>query len=501
MALHWDFAWSETTPEMATWNAITGDTHPYGDDVWITEAALHINFDVPGLPISYREDQQDGRVIYVSGLPFGATTEAVMDLFSRVADVTKCPCLVSLQSGHTFRWVVFGDPAGAELMLTLTRREMIMDDVLRVTPAMPPGRMIMLVARNWENEDDKGGDDQLTPTQKTIHAHPNRRPTTTQSGVTCIKIPSANTEPLTQSGSPQARASDVALSAYRASTNSISSAPRSPEVPSLFASDPVADPFVTQAASWAAIASRMKTDTKIIDVQPTKRVRLQPVSRDSSITSVRRIEVNGEPLEEQKRVVLLLNLPHNIHLRDVSDAVREGPLVKIVFGQNDDDKTRYAGVIFQHATDATNFYEALQRENRLSRPDRFRFVVDAFIGDPFPLNDDIKAMGYPINATRRLTIVKARFFFMFKEEHLKRLCQKLIGPENIQLIWLYNGGNATIVFADVASSIRVKKELDRRASMAGKEGGESEIWSGLQTTYSKDPCVIPLDDLKTTLHD
>jgi len=66
------------------------------------------------------------------------------------------------------------------------------------------------------------------------------------------------------------------------------------------------------------------------------------------------------------------------------------------------------------------------------------------------------------------------------------------------MIWLYNGGNATVVFADVASAVKVKKELDKRASSAGEPGGESAIWAGLHTTFSKDPCVFPLE-LKTAM--
>jgi len=85
---------------------------------------------------------------------------------------------------------------------------------------------------------------------------------------------------------------------------------------------------------------------------------------------------------------------------------------------------------------------------------------------------------------------------------LTDLCCKIAGQDNVQLVWLYNGGNATVVFADVESAIKVKKVLDKRANAShnGAQCAESIVWKGLQTTFSKDPCIHPLD-LKTAIHD
>jgi hypothetical protein len=94
-------------------------------------------------------------------------------------------------------------------------------------------------------------------------------------------------------------------------------------------------------------------------------------------------------------------------------------------------------------------------------------------------------MGPPTYATRRLTIVKSRFFFIFKEPQLKALCEKEVGPDAIQVIWLYNGGNATVVFAKVADAVKVKQRLDALSDAAE----ESSHFYGLQTSFSKDPCV------------
>jgi len=89
-------------------------------------------------------------------------------------------------------------------------------------------------------------------------------------------------------------------------------------------------------------------------------------------------------------------------------------------------------------------------------------------------------------------MVKKGFFFVLNQRRLENLCNKTVGEENVQLVWLYNGGNATVVFANVASSMKMKAELDRMTAGAGLPEGQPAVWAGLQTTYSKDPCQVPL---------
>lgn len=98
----------------------------------------------------------------------------------------------------------------------------------------------------------------------------------------------------------------------------------------------------------------------------------------------------------------------------------------------------------------------------------------------------IKLMGAPTFASRRLTVVKSRFFFMCKQNDFRSFCEDLVGAEQIQCIWLYNGGNATVVFADVKSAVTVKMELDKLSSAAVDD---SNIYFGLNVSYSKDPCL------------
>lgn len=200
-----------------------------------------------------------------------------------------------------------------------------------------------------------------------------------------------------------------------------------------------------------------------------------------------------ESQADQMRVVFLLNLPNNLTLQDVSNGVQEGPLVQISFGFDEVEQARFAGVVFQYAKDAELFHQVLLKEKAESRPERFRFIMEAVRGDPFPTDERIKAMAdSKVNASRRLTMVKKGFFFVCGERHLTQLCNNTVGEENVQLVWLYNGGNATVVFSNVGSAMKMKAELDRLTAGAGLPGGKPAVWAGLQTTYSKDPCQVPL---------
>jgi hypothetical protein len=270
-----------------------------------------------------------------------------------------------------------------------------------------------------------------------------------------------------------------------------------PDIPTVVTTPP--DGFVTQATSWANIAGTANPSHQIIDIAPTSKgaagPRLKPVGRIPSISGPR----GGESHVQTIRVVHLLGIPNNLDLQDVSNAVREGALRAIRFGINTEDGSRWAGIVFQHASEAEAFWQVISREKAEGKPERFKCIVEAVRGDPFQQDDILRAMGPPIFASRRLTIVKSKFFFMFGEKNLRALCEKLVGKENIQLIWLYNGGNATIVFADVESAMVVKEKLDGMAKGKGLLGGQAaSTWEGLQTTFSKDPCVAPLE-LKTAM--
>ena len=150
-------------------------------------------------------------------------------------------------------------------------------------------------------------------------------------------------------------------------------------------------------------------------------------------------------------------------------------------------------MIFQHARDAENFVQVLNKERAENRPNRFRFVFgnECVARSTFSADDYINIMGPPTWATRRLTIVKSKFFFIFGKRDFERLCTRAgVESSQIQRFWVYNGGNATAIFADVQSAVAVKAELER---VAGEAKDENNHFYGLQVSYSKDPTTCEMN--------
>ena len=202
----------------------------------------------------------------------------------------------------------------------------------------------------------------------------------------------------------------------------------------------------------------------------------------------------GESIEEQLRTVIIFNLPQTITLQDVSDAISEGPVLMIQFATDVDNGNRYVGIVFQYAEHAKAFREILLQERIESQPGRFRFVVE--VGEErlsYPYDELLEDMEPPMNGTRRLTIVKKAFFFAFTKRELRKACSRIVGADKIQLIWLYNGGNASVVFADVKSAVAVKTKFDKMAANRARFGTNMVSFEGLSTNFSKDPCFTSMN--------
>jgi hypothetical protein len=183
-----------------------------------------------------------------------------------------------------------------------------------------------------------------------------------------------------------------------------------------------------------------------------------------------------------------LNLPPNITLQKISKIVAEGPLYSIRFGVNPDDGSRYVGLIFMAAADAAEFHRVLEEQKASRAPNTKRWIfsgypdVVAVRGDPHPADSSIRAMMKPPMARRRLTLVKKGLFNIWGQKDIEKLCEQHVGAENVQVVFVYNGGNATIVFNDVGSAEKMKAVLESLARNI------RSIFVELVVSYSKDPC-------------
>ncbi|KAL2063630.1 hypothetical protein VTL71DRAFT_5435 [Oculimacula yallundae] len=527
MSSIWKFETSPFPP-LLSYHDLAGDDHPDGKDTWITTANLGVLTHIPGVPSAYAAEDRAGLVLYVRGVPFNIPSNAFRDIFMPFGKVNKSPVLICLGSFETFRWVVMKHADDAQdVVKALHGSTHESGCQLFISMSIAPGKVFELKEQKLPGGYQKAKENQEGAVS---HAHPSL-PAVQPSKSLLPPIPRIAVPAIIQ---PVQGVSKPAYppglsprpAAQKPLVVSNQQAPIPPPVEKVEVPDDEQggssssyDNTTTKArpppkaslipSSWANIASSSDPKTRVIDLHPEhKSNNVGPrINTQGQTPTV--VDSRAEPLADQMRLIFILNLPHNIGLHEITQAVTEGPLVKIQFAYDEDTKDRFVGIIFLYADHADVFYNALIRERERSRPVKFRFIVDVVKGDPYPADDNIRSMLEDPWATRRLTIVKGRFFFMFGERQLKDLCVKIAGEDNVQLVWLYNGGNATVVFADVESAIKVKKVLDVRANdgkNASKNAGENSdhtdwvIWKGLQTTFSKDPCVHPLD-LKTAMHD
>ncbi|KAG9233548.1 hypothetical protein BJ875DRAFT_42246 [Amylocarpus encephaloides] len=474
-------------------------------DSWFSFIDLSASRMLPAIPPQYRREFEENRVVYVVGLPIHWSPPDTMGMFSAIGNVEKCIVVVDMVSRESFRWVVMATTGERDEAIRIFHNVSIGDEFyqgknrgmrIRLCPAAGPGEHILFptqLFRDAHHQIVQSTQDASTssPESQTCHAHP-LPPSPASTSSKEAPEDEVIRETL-RTFSFHDKAVDLNEEEDHKDKGKQPQS-TSPTTPTIITTPP--EGFITQAVSWANIAGIANPSSRNIDIQPTAKpttARLKPVGRIPSISS------NNESHTDQIRVVHLLNIPPNLTLQGVSDAVQEGPLRCIQFATDEEAGTRYAGIVFQTARDAEQFYQVLVRERTESRPNRFKFIVDAARGDPFPMDATLRAMGAPNFASRRLTIVKSRFFFMFGERQLKALCDKLVGADKIQLVWLYNGGNATVVFSDVNAAIIVKNKLDDMSEGIGLISGQSaSTWEGLQTTFSKDPCVQPLE-LKTAM--
>jgi hypothetical protein len=481
----------------------TGHAHPDGPDIWISSGGIDSFNVLPGMPKVYLKDVLEGRALYVLGVPLNWQLPAFKEIFRNCGEVLKCPCVIDINSEQVFRWVIMNTPEEAAAAMRDLDGLQLLGQSVHLCRALPPGATFIF------RED--------YPLKEFLKWHMNPPPITTQGVHSDPIIPALPQQPVAVVIQPPTPASVHANATQPDDDDDDKQQP--PAV--LQPKNPVKqgakhtivnidDDFVPQAVSWANIVSArggprtmdMRAQSKPAGSNP----RLQTIGR---IPSINRTQV-AETVAEQMRVVFLLDIPKHVTLTNISDAIKEGSLVgkiwifvrshlvvainidfwilqhSIRFGIDENEGTRYAGIIFQNAHEAEVFFKVITKEHAESKPDRLPFVVHAVRGDPFPSDNMLKLMRAPTFASRRLTIVKSKFFFMYKEDEFRRFCENIVGPDQIQCLWLYNGGNATVVFSDVNSAVMLKEELDR---LSGAAVGEDDNFFGLQVSYSKDPCL------------
>ncbi|KFY03246.1 hypothetical protein O988_01623 [Pseudogymnoascus sp. VKM F-3808] len=226
---------------------------------------------------------------------------------------------------------------------------------------------------------------------------------------------------------------------------------------------------------------------------------------------------------DDMRMVLLRGVPQEMTLQEVSASVSSGfygALYSINFHMEGEE--RLAAVVFRDAASdggehsrpgAAGYYSALTTAATKPFEERDKALwpfpqgcTPTFGLEPFPANNTIRRMRLspetrpiaplsvepgkgdprPMSLSRRISLVgQSSLFNTFNERDMKKIIFRggAVTLSVVDRICVYNGGNATMVFADVETAMTAFKLLS-------KFKAKSKDLSGLGISYSKDPCEV-----------
>ncbi|RMZ92140.1 hypothetical protein DV736_g622, partial [Chaetothyriales sp. CBS 134916] len=234
-------------------------------------------------------------------------------------------------------------------------------------------------------------------------------------------------------------------------------------------------------ASWASIAAKSVADNnnKWIKFRPSDGVK-------NNIRSQGEDENQGaivEGSEQDMRVVWISGWGQNRPLSDVTGVLSHGPIFSMVYSPENDAVC----VIFEHAASAEVLCQHESYHQQHNGVSMFGGRCTVVTGLPYPEDEGIRRMANPIYERRRLTFVRSQLFAhgMTQQQFQKDIEQE-VGAKNVELVWLFNTGNATVVFTSTANARRVR---DRFRAEAKHNGPYRDV----QVSFSHDPCEKPLN--------
>ncbi|KAK2757035.1 hypothetical protein FQN54_005004 [Arachnomyces sp. PD_36] len=191
------------------------------------------------------------------------------------------------------------------------------------------------------------------------------------------------------------------------------------------------------------------------------------------------LEMENE--EEAGEVILYGNLNMPNPLTFITTQIREGPLFDIVFNPVD----RSATITFQRAFQAQNFLARNEMMRGRTGASLYGRAYTLGPGNIIPWTEQMRRMSYPSRERRRLTFARAGLFnSKLTPDKFKADMVQLVGEHNIEVSWVFNAGNATVVFRNIALA-RMVYEYFRRKT-------KPEAYANTDVTYSTDPCEKPM---------
>lgn len=293
--------------------------------MWISSIGLDLATLIPGMPTAYMQDVLEGRALYVLGIPPYWKTPMLKDIFKNCGRAIKCPTIIDFKSEQVFRWVVMASPEETDVVLRDMNGLKLGEETVRFYRALPPGSNLVF---SEEYPLEKFLKWELKPPSHDIpddHDNPILSAVPTAPVAVVVEPPTPKTvrgtAPAQEEEDKPRSPPEVLKPIDRPSSAARFRAEVNPD-----------DDFVPQAVTWANIV-KARGGPVNVDLNPTHRragnaPRLQTFGR---IPPVNRSPATSRPPTEamarQMRVVFLLDLPYNVTLTNISDAIKEGSLV------------------------------------------------------------------------------------------------------------------------------------------------------------------------------
>ncbi|KAK5094208.1 hypothetical protein LTS08_008699 [Lithohypha guttulata] len=181
-----------------------------------------------------------------------------------------------------------------------------------------------------------------------------------------------------------------------------------------------------------------------------------------------------------RRVVWISPWPQNRPLAEVSQQMLElGAIYSMAFVPEE----QAVCIIFQHARCAVQFMHNCAGYIGRTGNSPLGKDYSIFPGVPYPLNDGLRRMDNPYNERRRLTFARSQLFSNgISESRFRNDVEQIVGASNIELLWLFNTGNATVVFSAVPLAKLVKDKFNQYSRTS------KHPYEGVKVSYSHDPC-------------
>ncbi|OAP56256.1 hypothetical protein AYL99_09435 [Fonsecaea erecta] len=229
------------------------------------------------------------------------------------------------------------------------------------------------------------------------------------------------------------------------------------------------------SSTWAAVAATdIPSNNRLVKFGPSDGLKRHITEQASN---------NGQPREEDFRCIWIYGWSKDKPLSMVTERISTGAIFSMAYVE----QYEAVCVIFQYAGAAMVFMNEEAEAVHDYGCGLFGKGHDVKYGEPYLENDDLARMQPPSNERRRLTFARQQLFTNgLTEERFRRDLTELVGRHNVELVWLFNTGNATAVFSSTVIARIVRDEFLRRSRRPGP-------YQEVQVGFSHDPCERPMN--------